>query len=170
MFLLRFASDSVRWTPSDLGTLTSPDIGGGLSLDSSVLGSPDIVGQAHGPSVLSGDGGWVTIVVWDLHEGLLLSSNLWYFWGLTLSPCGFKAGVSPGIGRLLTVNGSNSLCFPDSGLVHGVLVLGRDGTLITIVVWNLLFGVFIEHHEFLKPLLVGWLHVAFEKMLVRWVT
>ena len=137
-------------------------------MDSGVLGSPLLVGPVHGVSVLSGDGSWVTIVVWDLDEGLLLSSNLWYFWGLTLSPCGFKAGLSPCVGRLLSVNGSNSLCFPDGGLVHGVLVLGRDLTLITVIVWDLLGVVFVEHHDVLEFILVGWLHVHFEEGLVRW--
>ena len=48
--------------------------------------------------------------------------------------------TSPDIGGLLSVNGSNSLRFPEVGLVHGVLVLGGDGSWITIVVWDFMRG------------------------------
>ena len=56
----------VRRTPCDLGTLTSPDIGGGLSVDGSNSGGFLTVGPVHGVCVLSGYGDWNSIIVWDL--------------------------------------------------------------------------------------------------------
>ena len=53
-------------------------------------------------------------------------------------PCNLGTLTSPDIGGLLSVNGSNSLRFPEVGLVHGVLVLGGDGSWISIVVWDIL--------------------------------
>ena len=64
-------------------------------------------------------------------EGLVSELDSGFPWDLgTLT--------SPDIGGLLSVNGSNSLGFPEVGLVHGVLVLSRDLTLITIIVRNIL--------------------------------
>jgi len=106
--------------PSDLGTLTSPDIGGSLISNISFSSGFPNSSLISGERMLFSDGSWVSIIVWDLS----LSGRF---------PSDLGTLTSPDIGGSLTGNISNSRGFKTSSLIHGELVLGGDGSGISII-------------------------------------
>jgi hypothetical protein len=112
----------------------SPGVIGSLSVNSGVLSSPSLVGEAHGLAVI-GDSSGNTVVGLAIREGggvLLGESDLWDFGRLTLSPWGLGSGVSPDVGGLLSLN-TSVLSGPSFvGESHGFGVIS-DSTSDTVI-------------------------------------
>ena len=107
-----------------LKTLTSPDIRSSLSFNLSNSRAFHLISPGHCLGVLFSNCILISIVVRDTS----LSK---------LSPWSYNTFSSPGIGSSLSWYSSSSKGFKTSSLIHGELVLGRDGSWISIIVRNL---------------------------------
>ena len=118
----------------------SPCVIGLLSVNSGVLSSPSLVGEAHGLAVI-GDSSGNTVVGLAIRKGggvLLGESNLWHLWGLSLSPGGLGSGVSPFVIGSLSVDTSvlSGPSFVGESHGFGVISDSTSDTVIGLSVWE----------------------------------